>query len=90
MITPTAEDMVLAEGLWNYLRLGQEVRDAECLLVFGGHDLGVAHRAVELYRRDAAPLILISGGAKNVPTGSSFDQEHGFNARAIGPGHMGT
>jgi len=75
MITPTAEDMVLAEGLWKYLRLGQEVRDAECLLVFGGHDLGVAHRAVELYRRDAAPLILISGGAKNVPTGSSFETE---------------
>src|ERR1700691_3727315 len=75
MITPTAEDMVLTEGLRNYLRLGQEVRDAECLLVFGGHDLSVAHRAVELYRRDAAPLILISGGAKNVPTGSSFETE---------------
>lgn len=75
MNSPTPEDLVLAEGLWNYLRLGQEVQEAQCLLVFGGHDLGVAHRAVELYQDDTAPLILISGGATNVPAGSKFVTE---------------
>jgi hypothetical protein len=75
MISPTPEDLALAENLWNYLRLGQEVEEAECLLVFGGHDLGVAHRAVELYQHDIAPLVLISGGAMNVPAGSKFATE---------------
>jgi hypothetical protein len=75
MITPAAEDLALAEELWNYLRLGQSVQEAECLLVFGGHDLGVAHRAVELYQLDIASLILISGGAQNVPARSSFETE---------------
>jgi hypothetical protein len=75
MITPTAEDLARAEELWAYLRLGQEVQEAQCLLVFGGHDLGVAHRAVELYQHDIAPLILISGGAANVPAGSVFETE---------------
>lgn len=75
MTIPTAEDLALAEKLWNYLRLGQEVLEAQCLLVFGGHDLGVAHRAVELYQRDIAALILISGGARNVPARSKFKTE---------------
>lgn len=55
--------------------MGQEVQEAQCLLVFGGHDLGVAHRTVELYQHDIAPLILISGGAANVPAGSMFETE---------------
>lgn len=67
--------MALAEGLWDYLRLGQEVREADCLLVFGGHDLGVAHRAIELYQHDVAPVILISGGAAHVPARSKFETE---------------
>jgi hypothetical protein len=75
MATPAAEDLALAEKLWNYLRLGQKVQEAQCLLVFGGHDLGVAHRAVELYQHDIAPLILISGGATNVPARSRFKTE---------------
>jgi DUF218 domain len=72
---PGDEDMARAEDLWNYLRLGQEVHEAQCLLVFGGHDLGVAHRAVELYQDEVAPWILISGGAANVPAGSRFETE---------------
>jgi len=67
--------MTLAEDLWDYLRLDQEVGPAECILVFGGHDLGVAHRAVELYEQKIAPLLLVSGGAANVPAGSRFETE---------------
>jgi hypothetical protein len=47
----------------HYLRLGVPVRPAECLLVFGGHDLGVAGRAAELYAGGIAPFIVVSGGA---------------------------
>jgi hypothetical protein len=72
---PTALDLTLGEGIWDYLRLDQEVQEAQCLLVFGGHDLGVAHRAAELYRLDIAPLILVSGGAAHVPDGSNFETE---------------
>jgi uncharacterized SAM-binding protein YcdF (DUF218 family) len=75
MTDPTARDMTIAEELWNYLRLGQEVRPAECILVFGGHDLGVARRALELYEGGIASLLLVSGGAANVPQGSAFETE---------------
>jgi len=64
-----------AQDLWDYLRLGQPVQAAECILVFGGHDLGVAHRAVDLYHQGVAPRVLVSGGAANVPTNSRFSTE---------------
>jgi uncharacterized SAM-binding protein YcdF (DUF218 family) len=69
------DELAIAEELWDYLRLGQEVQPAECILVFGGHDLGVAHRAVELYHAEVAPLVLVSGGSANVPSGSRFSTE---------------
>jgi len=72
---PTDAELDIAAGLWEYLRLGQEVHPAECLLVFGGHDLGVARRAVELYEHSVAPLILVSGGPCHVPQGSAFATE---------------
>jgi hypothetical protein len=75
MISPSVVDLTLGENIWNYLRLDQEVQEAQCLLVFGGHDLGVAHRATELYSIDIAPLILISGGAAHVPDESNFETE---------------
>lgn len=71
----SATDLAVAEELWDYLRLGQEVQPAECILVFGGHDLGVARRAIELYQDAVAPMILVSGGSAHVPTGSAFDTE---------------
>jgi hypothetical protein len=61
--------------LWDYLRLGAPVRIVECLLVFGGHDIGVADRAAELYKQEIAPLIVVSGGSRAVPDGSDFPTE---------------
>jgi hypothetical protein len=58
---PAAADMYHARQLWNYLRLGVPVHPAECLLVFGGHDLGVAGRTAELYEAGIAPFIVVSG-----------------------------
>jgi DUF218 domain len=68
-------DMSRARQLWDYLRLGIPVQSAECLLVFGGHDLGVAERAAELYLDGVAPLVIVSGGSRAVPDGSEFATE---------------
>jgi hypothetical protein len=75
MRDPNVRELAMAEELWGYLRLGQEVRPTECILVFGGHDLGVARRAVELYEEGVASTLLVSGGAAHVPTGSRFETE---------------
>jgi DUF218 domain len=72
---PEAGDMSRARQLWDYLRLGIPVQPAECLLVFGGHDLGVAERAADLYLDGIAPLIIVSGGSRAVPDGSESATE---------------
>ena len=79
-MTPTASDLRHARRLWDYLRLGVPARAAECLLVLGGHDIGVASRTAELYEQGTAPLIVVSGGSRAVPDGSDFPTE----ADAIG------
>jgi hypothetical protein len=74
-VTPTTDDLRHARLLWEYLRLGIPVRSADCLLVFGGHDIGVADRAAELYRKRTASLVVVSGGSRAVPDGSDFPTE---------------
>jgi hypothetical protein len=75
MLTPGAADLRNARLLWNYLRLGVSVEPADCLLVFGGHDIGVAGRAAGLYHDGIAPFIVVSGGSRAVPDGSDFPTE---------------
>jgi uncharacterized SAM-binding protein YcdF (DUF218 family) len=72
---PQPADLEIASKLWDYLRLGQPVRPADWILVFGGHDLGVAHRAAELYHDGVAKRVLVSGGALHVPEGSAATTE---------------
>jgi len=74
-VTPTANDLRNARFLWDYLRLGIPVQPAECLLVLGGHDIGVASRTAELYEQGIAPLIVVSGGSRAVPDSSDFPTE---------------
>lgn len=74
-MTPTASDLRNARFLWDYLRLGIPVQPAECLLVLGGHDIGVASRTAELYEQGIAPLIVVSGGSRAVPDSSDFPTE---------------
>ena len=74
-MTPTADDLCRARLLWDYLHVGVPVRPAECLLVFGGHDIGVAVRAADLYDDGMAPLIVVSGGSRAVPDGSESPTE---------------
>jgi uncharacterized SAM-binding protein YcdF (DUF218 family) len=44
-------------------------------LVFGGHDLGVAERAADLYATGISLLVVVSGGSRAVPDGSDFATE---------------
>jgi uncharacterized SAM-binding protein YcdF (DUF218 family) len=74
-VTPTTAGVRRARLLWDYLRLGVPPESAECLLVFGGHDLGVAACAAELYARGIAPFVVVSGGSRAVPDGSAFRTE---------------
>jgi hypothetical protein len=69
-VTPATSDLRNALLLWDYLRLGTPARPAECMLVLGGHDIGVASRAADLYEQGTAPLIVVSGGSRAVPDGS--------------------
>jgi uncharacterized SAM-binding protein YcdF (DUF218 family) len=72
---PTLDDLREARKLWDYLCLGASVESAECLLVFGGHDIGVAGRAADLYLAGVVPFIVVSGGSRAVPEGSDFPTE---------------
>ena len=74
-MTPTADDLRRARLLWDYLRLSTPVEPAECLLVFGGHDIDVAVRTADLYHDGMAPLVVISGGSRAVPDGSDSPTE---------------
>jgi len=74
-MTPAADDLRHARMLWDYLRLGVPARPADCLLVFGGHDIGVARRAAELYASGLVPFIVVSGGSRAVPDNSEFPTE---------------
>ena len=72
---PDRDDFVAAELLWDYLRLGQPVRPAQWLLAFGSPDLPVAERAADLFLAGAADQVLVTGGARSVPSGSACATE---------------
>ena len=52
----------LVQVLWDYMRVGQELRRAECIVVLGSYDMRVAEYAIELFKRGYAPWLLFSGG----------------------------
>ena len=43
------EIIVQAGILWDYLRLGEPLRKADCLIAMGSHDLRVAEYAARLF-----------------------------------------
>lgn len=54
------------EILWGYHRLGHELRHSEVGIGLGSHDIGVAVRCAELYKRCLFSLIVFTGA--NAPT----------------------
>lgn len=51
-----------ARILWDYLKLGQTLRKADCIIAMGSHDLRVAEYAAQLVLDGWAPLLVCSGG----------------------------
>ncbi len=62
----TDEVLLLAEKLWDYHHMNQQLQPSDCILALGSHDLRVAHRAAELYLQGWAPLLAVSGGLGNL------------------------
>ena len=52
----------LASIIWNYHKLNHPLEKADAILVLCSHDERVVERAVELYEKDWAPLVIFSGG----------------------------
>src|SRR5882672_5743167 len=77
----------LAEKLWDYLKLSQQIEKSDVILVLCSHDTRVAERAAQLFLEDWAPLLIFSGGLGSITrtfwTQPEADQ---FAAIAIGMG----
>ena len=58
-----------AQVIWDYHHVNHELRPADAIWVLCSHDLRVADRAVEIYRRGLAPLVVFSGGFGNFTDG---------------------
>ena len=48
--------------IWDYLRLKQHPRKADCIVGFGNFNTDIARRAAQLYLEGIAPKILFTGG----------------------------
>jgi uncharacterized SAM-binding protein YcdF (DUF218 family) len=59
----TTQDRRDALVLWNYHRLGHELRPCDAAVGLGSHDLGVATYAAELFHRGLYPVIVFTGGS---------------------------
>jgi uncharacterized SAM-binding protein YcdF (DUF218 family) len=50
-----------ARTLWDYHRLGQELRPADAIVALGSHDARVAERAADVFLAGWAPVLVTSG-----------------------------
>jgi uncharacterized SAM-binding protein YcdF (DUF218 family) len=57
-----AHIQALAETIWDYHRMKQQVVNADAILVLCSHDERVAERGAQLFLEGFAPLIIFSGG----------------------------
>jgi uncharacterized SAM-binding protein YcdF (DUF218 family) len=63
----------LAETLWNYHLMKQQVATADAILVLCSHDERVAERAAQLFHEGRAPLVIFAGGQGSI-TRSLWDE----------------
>lgn len=57
----TNQDLIDAELIWGYHRMGHELRPCDVAIGLGSHDLGVAVHAAELFHAGMFPVLLFSG-----------------------------
>ncbi len=48
--------------IWNYMQMGMQVSNADCIVGFGSYNEDIAIRAAQLYLNKFSPKILFSGG----------------------------
>src|SRR5258708_1944573 len=58
--------LALAQKLWDYLQLNQQIEKSDALLILCSHDKRVAERAAQLFLDDWAPLMIFSGGLGSI------------------------
>jgi uncharacterized SAM-binding protein YcdF (DUF218 family) len=56
----------LAEKIWDYHRLEQQIETGDAILVLCSHDRRVAERGAELFLDQWAPLLIFSGGLGSI------------------------
>jgi uncharacterized SAM-binding protein YcdF (DUF218 family) len=77
----------LAEKLWHYLQLNQQIEKSDAILVLCSHDKRVAERAAQLILEAWAPLLIFSGGLGSITSGMWTEPEADqFAAIALGMG----
>ena len=59
------EDDILAQKIWSFHHINDDLKHADCILGLGSYDLRVAERCADLYFENLAPLIIFSGGFGN-------------------------
>lgn len=52
----------LAQILWNFQKIDNNLEKADAIIALGSHDLRVAERAAEIYLKGYAPVLVMSGG----------------------------
>jgi len=60
------QTLALAQTLWDYLKLDQQIEKSDAILVLCSHDKRVAERAAQLFLDDWAPLLIFSGGLGSI------------------------
>lgn len=59
----------LANIIWDYHHMNQDLKKADCILVLGSHDTRVAIRGAQLFLDGWAPLLVFSGGLGRLTEG---------------------
>jgi uncharacterized SAM-binding protein YcdF (DUF218 family) len=72
----------LAETLWHYHQLHQQLTPADAILVLCSHDTAVAGRGAEVFLEGWAPLLIFSGGLGSI-TRSLWDEPEADRFAAI-------
>src|SRR5262249_3708010 len=68
---PMSEEHIdaLARTIWDYHHVGHSLKETDCILVLGSHDLRVAERGAQLLLAGWAPWLVVSGGLGRLAQG---------------------
>lgn len=64
------DDISLAQIIWDYLRIDDDLRPSDAIICFGSHDILSAEYSARLFKRGLAPKLLFSGGLGRLTNGT--------------------